>query len=347
VTKNEGVPRDPRLGGLLLTSRSVAKPYCGHTMHERPLYDRAIFWLGLGGSVAAIGGIVLGVGVAQVVAKQDGNLWANPWFDAGLAILVCGAGMLGWALQLYLRHSHTKARFEVVSAEWECEPPLTHSPVDDPRTCSAHVVLINRGGAGNGVLTVHYVGFGRAGDEYPERQGRIVIPATSTGAYVEVRCPVGSVPPLRLEHPPKIEVMPASKSQAAAQAAPRGPAQPVTRTAGPYVPSQTPDSAQRSDIAMGLMTFRKLEALKDVSLVTLLNDNPAVWKTKAQHAFDATRPFIKEIRPGDVTALLTLQLEVTPEFRNYLAQKKLRQKYWTEWFAELIIDQYWSELKRG
>jgi hypothetical protein len=38
---------------------------------------------------------------------------------------------------------------------------------------------------------------------------------------------------------------------------------------------------------------------------------------------------------------------VTPEFRNYLARKKLKQKYWAEWFAELIIDRYWSELKGG
>ncbi len=36
---------------------------------------------------------------------------------------------------------------------------------------------------------------------------------------------------------------------------------------------------------------------------------------------------------------------MTPEFRNYLAKKKLKQKYWSEWFAELIIDRVWSELK--
>jgi hypothetical protein len=54
-----------------------------------------------------------------------------------------------------------------------------------------------------------------------------------------------------------------------------------------------------------------------------------------------------EIRPDDVTALLIAELEVTPEFRNYLAKKKLKQKYRSEWFAELIIDRVWPELNGG
>src|SRR5207253_3678527 len=76
-------------------------------------------------------------------------------------------------------------------------------------------------------------------------------------------------------------------------------------------------------------------------------DDSAGWKAKARHAYIATHGFIKEIRPDDVIPLLIAELEVTPEFRNYLAKKKLKQKYWSEWFAELIIDRYWSELKGG
>jgi len=98
---------------------------------------------------------------------------------------------------------------------------------------------------------------------------------------------------------------------------------------------------------MGLMTHRKLQDLRDASLVSLLNDNPAVWKTKARHAFAATHSFIKEVRPSDVVPLLIAELEVTPDFRNYLARKKLRQKYWSEWFAELILDRFWLELNQG
>ncbi len=95
------------------------------------------------------------------------------------------------------------------------------------------------------------------------------------------------------------------------------------------------------------LTQKKLQDLKDASLTTLLHDGDASWKAKAKHAYIATRGFIKEIRPDDVVPLLIAELEVTPEFRNYLAKKKLKQKYWSEWFAELIIDRFWSDLKGG
>lgn len=93
------------------------------------------------------------------------------------------------------------------------------------------------------------------------------------------------------------------------------------------------------------LTQKKLQDLKDASLTTLLQDDMPAWKAKAKHAYAATHAYIKEIRSDDVTALLIAELEVTPEFRNYLAKKKLKQKYWSEWFAELIIDRVWSELK--
>lgn len=95
------------------------------------------------------------------------------------------------------------------------------------------------------------------------------------------------------------------------------------------------------------LTQKKLQDLKDASLSTLLQDDASEWKAKARHAYNATNAFIKEIRPDDVVPLLVAELEVTPEFRNYLAKKKLKQKYWSEWFAELIIDRYWTELKGG
>jgi len=93
------------------------------------------------------------------------------------------------------------------------------------------------------------------------------------------------------------------------------------------------------------LTQKKLQDLKDASLSKLLDDDAPEWKAKARHAYTATHGFIKEIRPDDVIPLLIAELEVTPEFRNYLAKKKLKQKYWSEWFAELIIDRFWSELR--
>ena len=72
-----------------------------------------------------------------------------------------------------------------------------------------------------------------------------------------------------------------------------------------------------------------------------------VSQVKEQGACIARNAIIAAEWPDDVTALLIAELEVTPEFRNYLAKKKLKQKYWSEWFAELIIDRFWSEVKGG
>jgi hypothetical protein len=95
------------------------------------------------------------------------------------------------------------------------------------------------------------------------------------------------------------------------------------------------------------LTQKKLQDLKDAGLTSLLDNESASWKAKARHAYNATHGFIKEIRPDDVVPLLVAELEVTPEFRSYLAKKKLKQKYWSEWFAELIVDRYWQDLKGG
>jgi len=95
------------------------------------------------------------------------------------------------------------------------------------------------------------------------------------------------------------------------------------------------------------LTQKKLQDLKDAGLIGLLYEDEKLWNTKAKHAYSATHAYIKEIRPDDVTALLVAELEVAPEFRNYLAKKKLKQKYWSQWFAELIIDRMWPELQGG
>jgi hypothetical protein len=37
-------------------------------------------------------------------------------------------------------------------------------------------------------------------------------------------------------------------------------------------------------------------------------------------------------------------LELSVEFRAFLEQKRLRQKYWRVWFGELVIDEFWTDL---
>jgi hypothetical protein len=199
-------------------------------MQQKRLYDNAIFWVAASAGSATLGGILVAASVPTL----------------GWPLFVLGVAMYVRALQLYWHHNRASEkqgpRFEVVSTEWECEPDLNQSPIQDPRDCTAHVVLRNQGADGNGVLVVHYVGFGRAGDEYPEVERRTVIPATPAGAFVEVRCPVGSVPPLKLERHPKVEVMPAATGSSVKKEAPlSAPARSPTMIARPYGLGHPPD----------------------------------------------------------------------------------------------------------
>ena len=73
-------------------------------MGDKPLYDSSMFWPPIGGVVVVIGGILISVGVAQVVPDPKASLWANVWFDCGFLAVAVGAIMLIWALVLYLAH---------------------------------------------------------------------------------------------------------------------------------------------------------------------------------------------------------------------------------------------------
>ncbi|MDR0359640.1 MAG: hypothetical protein LBJ87_09300 [bacterium] len=71
----------------------------------------------------------------------------------------------------------------------------------------------------------------------------------------------------------------------------------------------------------------------------------------AQQAFGYTSQFIEQaqskerVRQDDVLPLLVPALEVCPPLRDFLAEHRLTQKYWYRYFAELILDRVWADLK--
>jgi hypothetical protein len=98
---------------------------------------------------------------------------------------------------------------------------------------------------------------------------------------------------------------------------------------------------------MGL-TARKSLGLEDAGLDDLFEDEEKLWRETAQEAYDYTAKFVKEadepVRPDDLIDVLIPVLEVTGVLRDFLSEKKLRQKYWYLWFGELIIDRLWEEI---
>jgi len=99
------------------------------------------------------------------------------------------------------------------------------------------------------------------------------------------------------------------------------------------------------------LSLVKEQRLSDAHLTRLYEDDIDLWRGMAQHAYDYAVRYIEssgaQIRQDDVVPVLQPVLEVTPELRRFLEGAKLRQQYWYEWFAELIVDRLWPELTGG
>jgi lipopolysaccharide export system protein LptC len=94
------------------------------------------------------------------------------------------------------------------------------------------------------------------------------------------------------------------------------------------------------------LNLNKLKRLEDAGLVRLFEDDRKLWTAMAKDAYAYTRRFVgAEVRPDDVVPTLVPALEVSDRLRTFLAQRKLTQNYWYTWFAELMIDHLWSQLR--
>jgi hypothetical protein len=101
---------------------------------------------------------------------------------------------------------------------------------------------------------------------------------------------------------------------------------------------------------MALSRVKELR-LRDARLTELYEQKLDLWRAMARQAYAYAGGYIEksgaEIRQDDVVPTLQPVLEVTPELRQFLERGKLRQQYWYEWFAELIIDRLWPEISAG
>jgi hypothetical protein len=94
------------------------------------------------------------------------------------------------------------------------------------------------------------------------------------------------------------------------------------------------------------LSLNKLKRLDDAGLSDLFEEDRKLWTAMAKDAYAYTRRFIgAEVRPDDVVPTLVPALEVSDRLRTFLASRKLTQQYWYTWFAELIVDRLWADLK--
>jgi hypothetical protein len=101
---------------------------------------------------------------------------------------------------------------------------------------------------------------------------------------------------------------------------------------------------------MGLTAAVEL-SLGDAGLIDFYNRRVPAFKDLAarayEFAYDSVHATGLPLRRDDVAANLVTALEINADLREYLAQKKLRQKHWYQRFADLILDRLWKDLEDG
>ena len=73
-----------------------------------------MFWLAFGTAAAVIGLALMTIGVTRLPAGA--NVFGSVWFDSGLGLLAVGAGLLLWALFLYLARRRAAVQSSAGSA---------------------------------------------------------------------------------------------------------------------------------------------------------------------------------------------------------------------------------------
>jgi hypothetical protein len=99
------------------------------------------------------------------------------------------------------------------------------------------------------------------------------------------------------------------------------------------------------------LTLEKEQRLTSVGLVGLFNDHRQLWKEMAQQAHDYVKQYVDRasatVRIDDVVGVLVPALRVTDILTAKLAEKKLTQKYWADWFGDYVLEKVWNEIQGG
>jgi hypothetical protein len=98
------------------------------------------------------------------------------------------------------------------------------------------------------------------------------------------------------------------------------------------------------------LTAEEIQNLRNASLIKFFGDHKDLYLTKAKSAYQYAKAYVdaaqEPVRVDDAAGPLVLALKVGDPLVTYLADKKLTQKYWYNWFADYILDQLWKEVSQ-
>jgi hypothetical protein len=96
------------------------------------------------------------------------------------------------------------------------------------------------------------------------------------------------------------------------------------------------------------LTAEHYQSLEDAGLVKLFRQHRKKFTEITGVAYSYTQTYIGDtgqpVRVDDVAQVLAPALKVDELLTSHLASHRLRQKYWTVWFADLLLDQLWEDL---
>lgn len=99
---------------------------------------------------------------------------------------------------------------------------------------------------------------------------------------------------------------------------------------------------------MGLTADVEL-SLGDAGLIEFYDGDVGAFKVLAArayaYAYENVHATGLPLRRDDVAVNLVTALVINDDLRTCLAEKKLRQKFWYQRFADLILDRLWEELE--
>jgi hypothetical protein len=90
-------------------------------------------------------------------------------------------------------------------------------------------------------------------------------------------------------------------------------------------------------------------SLSDAGLIDFYDARQAAFKAVATRsyafAYENVHPTGLPVRKDDVATSLIDALVINQDLRDELADKKLRQRFWYQRFADLILDRLWKDLE--
>lgn len=96
------------------------------------------------------------------------------------------------------------------------------------------------------------------------------------------------------------------------------------------------------------LTTEHLQRLQGAGLTGFFDQHRQTFELLAGQAYEYATTMVaptgQPVLVDDVAAPLLLALNLNKALADFLASKRLTQKYWTSWFADYILNRLWQEL---